>query len=120
MNATQPTATETTHTPGTWYREGRTVRSDFPVGGPDRAPFTSDICKVVDEADGDRIVACVNACKGINPEAVPEMLEALRGIAKALDARPELRDVLVYSEGTHGDRLYPFDEVPAAISKATK
>ncbi len=26
----------------------------------------------------ERIVACVNACKGINPEAVPDLLESLR------------------------------------------
>ena len=26
--------------------------------------------------NGERIVACVNACEGINPEAVPDLLEA--------------------------------------------
>ena len=30
------------------------------------------------EANAHRIVACVNACKGINPEAIPELLEALQ------------------------------------------
>lgn len=30
------------------------------------------------EANAHRIVACVNACEGINPEAVPAMLEALK------------------------------------------
>lgn len=34
------------------------------------------------EANAARIVACVNSCKGINPEAVPELLEALRRIAE--------------------------------------
>lgn len=29
-------------------------------------------------ANAARIVACVNACEGINPEAVPELLEALK------------------------------------------
>jgi len=29
------------------------------------------------EPDADRIVACVNACEGINPDAVGDMLEAL-------------------------------------------
>lgn len=30
-------------------------------------------------SDSARIVACVNACKGINPEAVPELLAACKG-----------------------------------------
>jgi len=29
-------------------------------------------------ANAERIVACVNGCAGINPEAVPELLEAAR------------------------------------------
>jgi hypothetical protein len=32
-------------------------------------------------ADADRIVACVNACAGINPEAVPDMLHLARLVA---------------------------------------
>ena len=32
----------------------------------------------------ERIVACVNACAGINPEAVPEMLEALSEATHAM------------------------------------
>ena len=31
-----------------------------------------------DKFNADRIVACVNACEGINPEAVKELLEALK------------------------------------------
>lgn len=40
------------------------------------------------EADLKRICACVNACKGINPEAVPEMLAILESTYKTL-AREE-------------------------------
>jgi hypothetical protein len=32
-----------------------------------------------------RIVACVNACAGINPEAVPDLRTALRHILEDLD-----------------------------------
>ena len=32
------------------------------------------------EAHAHLIVDCVNACEGINPEAVPELMEALRGV----------------------------------------
>ena len=31
-----------------------------------------------DEANAARIASCVNACEGINPDAVPDMLEALK------------------------------------------
>ena len=34
-------------------------------------------------ADAKRAVACVNACAGINPEAVPEMLEVLRAVQRS-------------------------------------
>jgi len=33
------------------------------------------------KANIDRIVACVNACQGINPKAVPKLMEALREIS---------------------------------------
>ena len=34
--------------------------------------------------NGQRIVSCVNACRGINPEAVPELLEACEEIQNTL------------------------------------
>jgi len=34
-------------------------------------------------ANARRIVACVNACEGINPEAVPDLLEACRKLIEA-------------------------------------
>lgn len=47
------------------------------------------------EANAARIVACVNACEGIeDPNIVPEMLEALRAcklaISSGIDSNPEL------------------------------
>lgn len=39
-----------------------------------------DCAKEVNEADAARIVDCVNSCKGINPEAVPDLLEALKAV----------------------------------------
>lgn len=32
------------------------------------------------EADAKRLVACWNACEGINPDAVPDLLEACKAI----------------------------------------
>lgn len=37
----------------------------------------------VTEANGERIVACVNACKGINPKAVPDLLAVVDALVKA-------------------------------------
>lgn len=114
-DAAQPTAIETSYTPEPWYREGRTVRADLPAGGPFLAPFTSDVCRVVDAADGDRIVACVNACKGINPDAVPKMLAAL------LMAEERLENLAGSpSEKGIGHYTKTLAVVRAAIASATK
>ena len=37
------------------------------------------------KANGRRIVACVNACAGINPEAVPNLLEAAKDFIYKVD-----------------------------------
>jgi hypothetical protein len=64
------------------------------VGGIDRticstgATFDStdpEACDIENEANAIRIVACVNACEGINPEAIPDMLEALNRLAAWAD-----------------------------------
>lgn len=40
---------------------------------------------VREEANAERIVACVNACAGLNPEAVPEMVKALEAVCTNRD-----------------------------------
>ena len=47
------------------------------------------------QANAERIVACVNACEGINPEAVPDLLEALKGIRAKVEWATKAR---VWSE----------------------
>ena len=37
------------------------------------------------EANANRIVACVNGCAGINPDAVKELLEAVKAMQDACD-----------------------------------
>jgi len=58
--------TEQNHTPEPW-------KNDPELG------VLSLFWKSVEETDANaaRIVACVNACAGINPEAVPELVNAL-------------------------------------------
>ena len=68
--------------PSTLRKIGRSVRGFFQVRGTrDCYREDSDWWAEV-EANAERIVACVNACEGINPEAVPVLLEALQEIAK--------------------------------------
>jgi len=79
------------HTPGPWritrgLSEGYIAQD---IGGyvPIRTPFREDAFKdgpsrsdhTEEEvaANAARIVACVNACEDINPEAVPEIVKAL-------------------------------------------
>ena len=56
--------------------------------------------------DATRIVACVNACEGINPEAVPELLEALEAMLAtfgdegyATEAEREARAAILKAKG---------------------
>lgn len=72
-----------THTPEPWLYRGGEVYSESSgrtvarcnIGGED----------AVTEANGERIVACVNACNGINPKAVPDLLAALEACLPVLD-----------------------------------
>jgi hypothetical protein len=57
-----------TYTPGPWMNHGQYV-----VTGSGEGPIDAK-----SEPDACRIVACVNACDGINPEAVPDLLEACK------------------------------------------
>ena len=57
-----------------------------------------------DQANAERIVACVNACKGINPEAAPELLEACKWALKEC--------------GAEAKEIGLFDVLGAAIAKA--
>ncbi len=38
----------------------------------------------------ERIVACVNACAGINPEAIPELIEACHAIVSDINEAAEI------------------------------
>jgi len=74
----------TTHTPGPWYIARRLGPASAPIVlmvaldpiGTSEADYAAARGEI--DANAARIVACVNACAGINPEAVPKMLEALK------------------------------------------
>ena len=81
------------HTPEPWeygtfpkWQPGRSnyhvvrPQGEFPHGG-----WIADFgypCDDVAEANAQRAVACVNALTGLNPEAVPDVVAALRGLLR--------------------------------------
>ena len=101
-----------TYTPGPW----RLRRSDLAVVNADASALIAwtdrnTYGKTRDDiqANARRIVACVNACEGINPEAVPDLLTVLR----AAVARVELAN-------REGDPILSawLPDAQAAIAKA--
>lgn len=84
------------HTPGPWH-----VATN--PGGPDDQPVFFSVRDGSGRPDGEdtvcvplgdsetvkantaRIVSCVNACEGINPEAVPALLESLMAVMRICD-----------------------------------
>ena len=72
----------------------------------------------VSYADARRIIACVNGCAGINPEAVPELLEALRKLweFKVQYHRDETAEELLDALTTQFEGLQ--ETARAAIAKA--
>ena len=68
------------HTPGPWAAWDNDGTGTLPCvlskGVTAAGNFYVSQCNVYEDAR--RIVACVNACEGINPEAVPDLLAACR------------------------------------------
>lgn len=71
------------HTPGPWHWEDDEFGNYRAIVGnghvlceamqyESESPFID-----ISVPDAARIVACVNACEGINPEAVPDLMKAL-------------------------------------------
>jgi hypothetical protein len=77
--------TTAAHTQGTWTLEtdGSLVIGGQVVGS---APAPDSASKEEVKANAVRIVNCVNACEGINPEAVPDMLGALETALEFVDS----------------------------------
>lgn len=74
--------------PSNWYGTAILVRKER--GDPiAQIPLMGWPIRVA-RANAERIVACVNACKGINPEAVPDLLAALEQLCDTIhaDGRP--------------------------------
>jgi len=66
------------HTPELWYTTGGMIASEDDPSG-------KTIAHVGTPADAAHIVACVNACEGIKPAAVKDVLAALCGLLREYD-----------------------------------
>ena len=90
------------HTRGPWWVavEPTETGTRRVIHGPANA-----VCSGVDEADGNRIVACVNACAGINPDGVPLLFAACER-------------VMQFAVSAKGDEV--FKQVQDAIDTATR
>ena len=71
------------HTPAPWHLVGQDIR-DAEEDNIVTVPFGDDPERA--EANALRIVSCVNGCEGINPDAVPELLVALKDLMERLPA----------------------------------
>jgi len=109
------------HTPEPWEAkviDGFTEQKPY-ILGPHREEIavmldwaTRPIFPLEQQANADRIVACVNGCEGINPEAVPELVAACMSFVRGLDAAVERRDPAAERLSYHHGRI------GAAIAKA--
>lgn len=63
------------------------------------------ICENITEAHAQHIVSCANACEGINPEAVPDLLGACKYVLE------QMKDVK--------GKTFPIMPILNAIAKAT-
>lgn len=81
------------HTPGSlkverWTNKSR--RKCTKIVGPEYEVATISYTNGPEEADADRIVACWNACNDLNPEGVPDVVEALKKQQAIITAQTHL------------------------------
>lgn len=96
---TPPARTDAAHTPAPWkVRANPNGTLSIDAREPDgtacspasvNGDATDVECGPVTWANARRIVACVNACEGMNPEAVPALLEACRKASALLASLDE-------------------------------
>jgi hypothetical protein len=104
------------HTPEPWESDGPEVHAT--KGGR----LNGLICHLASESKGEanaeRIVACVNALAGLNPEAVADVVEALRAYDAAIKAMYGRGDTLALVPGMH--LFDPHVKAFAALAKLTE
>ena len=102
---------KTEHTPEPWY--SKLSAGDHQGLVISETDGQSIAVTYQGEADAARIVSCVNACAGLNPEAVPLLLDALKAAKKLLE--------LTYGDSSMLGSQYAEEtanEIEAAIAAA--
>ena len=64
------------HTETPWIASALVPSGSYVITNPGHV--SAVICSDLTKANAEHIVACVNACEGINPEAVPDLLKACK------------------------------------------
>lgn len=67
------------------HESGLTAHTEGPKSFVSVCQGYAQHAPALNRANMERIAACWNACEGINPEAVPMMLEALKNIFGSMD-----------------------------------
>ena len=77
---------EAKHTPEPWWDESGVAHAKAPEWTPDHHSCVHPIAEGnSEEGDCARACACVNACEGMNPEAVPDLLKVCKDVASRMD-----------------------------------
>ncbi len=103
---------ETTHTREPWINNGGQIETDG-EGRDENERVIGAVGTVneqsrLDTANANRIVACVNACAGLNPEAFAELVKSA-----------ELVSALLFGEDKHGVEFETAtNRLRSAIAKA--
>lgn len=94
---------------GNWVYNIRTEKPHNPSGGLGKhIAECNGLMEARGENNAEHIVACVNACAGINPEAVPELVKACEAIMPHLNSDLD----------AHEPWVKEIDALAAALAKA--
>lgn len=98
------------HAPEPWLADGCIIVSS--------ARDSSSMCVAIatTRANAARIVACVNACAGLAPEVMPDLLAAARAVRHAGPSAAELDDA--ESDG-RSDLTLSWRSLDVALARAT-
>ncbi|MFA5187094.1 MAG: hypothetical protein WC551_11480 [Patescibacteria group bacterium] len=83
-----------------WYV--KTENSEFGTIYQLRDANNGIVAESPHEADGEkyeRIAECMNACSGLNPEAIPGLVEAAKRVKRWRDTREGIAGVILYGLG---------------------
>jgi len=113
---------EIKHTSGEWYTksfkwiyaDGNMIAKVFSYDPED------DDKSLPYKANAQRIVACVNACKGIDPEAVPDLLDALEMARQFVRNGIEYGYIVMPDNDTSDPAHKTLPVIEVAIAKARR